>query len=160
MVVGLQTIYVKFVIRHTLLNMNMPSTQIKVFQIKENIQAIASFWASLYKVYAHIDIDNTNKSASVDVIDGYLNAGEELNLLAISNLTEQKIKHISIGIVQKTKKNTYFRVGPMDFNLNETTHVLVCVYRENQIIGYQYFDTQNNILGEPKFVSNKLIANK
>jgi hypothetical protein len=140
--------------------MNRPSTHSQGFQIKDKINHVLSLWAHLYKVYANIEIDKTNSSGYIDVIDGYLKSGEELQIQSIHYFTEHKTKIVSLEIVQNHKKNTYLRIGPIELKAAETKQVLVCIYKENQVIGYQLIDLFNTILGEPKFDPNKLISFK
>lgn len=140
--------------------MNRHSAHSQGFLIKDKINHVHSLWAHLYKVYANIEIDKTNGSGYIDIIDGYLKSEEELQVQSIHHFTEHKTKIISLEIVQNHKKNTYLRIGPIELNVAETKQVLVCIYRESLVVGYQLIDLFNTILGEPKFDPNKLISFK
>lgn len=131
--------------------MNMPTTQTSLFGLKEGLKTNSSFWSTLYKVYARVDIEKSGNQAVIEVIDGYLKEGEELRVDAIFALPQHHLKVLHVEIVSKIKKNTFLKTSTFDFVPNDVDQFLVCIIRNNQIIGYQYFDLENNLLGEPAF---------
>ncbi|MDP3929533.1 MAG: hypothetical protein Q8R57_10965 [Bacteroidota bacterium] len=136
--------------------MNMPSTHTTVFSVKENLKSVSGFWNSLYKVYARIEQNKIENSATIEIIDGYLNEGEELKIHSLYTLNNIKTKVLVVEIAQKTKKNTYLKTNSFDFTAQEASQVLVCIQKNEQFIGYQFIDIENNLLGEPKFSQNDL----
>lgn len=136
----------------------MPSTQANVFSARESTKSISNYWAALYKVYARIELNKQGNSANIEIIDGYLHDGEELNIQSLYNLKNLKTKVLVIEINKKLKKNTYLKTDAFDFLSQETNQLLVCIQKENKLIGYQFIDLENNLLGEPKFSAEELNA--
>ncbi|MCG9881388.1 MAG: hypothetical protein MH472_12380 [Bacteroidia bacterium] len=136
----------------------MPTTHTSLYGVKETTKSNLGFWDSLYKVYARVEIDKLKNQAIIEVIDGYLKEGEELRADAIFALPQHNLKVLHVEIVSKMKKNTYLKTSSFDFITKDINQFLVCIIKNKQIIGYQYIDLENNLLGEPKFHPNELMS--
>lgn len=115
-------------------------------------------WNQAYKVYANLDYDRDKKNCALEVIDGYLKSGEILKLNGTSRVTSRKIKVFHFEVASNHSINTYFRSNSFEFLAEELETFLVCIYRKKQLVGYQYFDHQNNLIGEPPFNMQELLS--
>jgi hypothetical protein len=134
--------------------MNAPIVKLSNVDRNESLNTTVNFWNKLYKVYARIEFIKLSSKVSVEVIDGYLKDGEALNIAAPYILKKVNTNIIILEVIKDSKKNTYFKTSPLNFNVQESNKWLICIKRDNKLIGYQYIDSDNNLLGEPSFEFN------
>ena len=134
----------------------MNATFLKLSDVErsKNLNATLNLWNDLYKVYARIELMKLGGKACVEVIDGYLKDGEVLNLTSSYILKKINTNILILEVIKKSKKNTYYKTGPLNFILQESNKWLICIKSDNKLIGYQYIDSDNNLLGEPNFELN------
>ena len=134
--------------------MNVPIVKLSNVDRNESLNTTVNFWNKLYKVYTRIEFIKLSSKVSVEVIDGYLKDGEALNIAAPYILKKVNTNIIILEVIKDSKKNTYFKTSPLNFNVQESNKWLICIKRDNKLIGYQYIDADNNLLGEPSFEFN------
>jgi hypothetical protein len=131
--------------------MNSPLSKFSNIDVSKNLNTTINFWSGLYKVYANIELIKLSGKVYVEVIDGYLKDGEMLIISNPNILKKVNTNILILEVINKSKKNTYFKSSPLNFNVQESNKWLVCIKRDNKLIGYQYLDSDNNLLGEPNF---------
>ncbi|MDZ4668142.1 MAG: hypothetical protein SGJ00_09670 [bacterium] len=135
-------------------------TTTKRLEIAKQDGTIVDSWNGAYKVYANLDFDRDRKNCALEVIDGYLKEGESLTFNGSSKISGKKVRIFHFEIAKTANINTYFRTNHLDFLIDEMEHILVCIYRKNQLVGYQFFDHLNNLKGEPSFPIQEVLAVK
>lgn len=134
--------------------MNAPFLKLSDVDVNKNLNPSINFWNSFYKVYARIELIKLGGKVCLEVIDGYLKEGEALNLSFPNILKKVNTNILILEVIKKSKKNTYFKSSPLNFNVQDSNNWLICIKRDNKLIGYQYIDSDNNLLGEPNFEFN------
>jgi len=134
--------------------MNAPYLKLSVVDRIKILNATINFWNDLYKVYARIELMKLGGKVCVEIIDGYLKDGEALQIVDPYILKKANTNILILEVIKNSKKNTYFKTNPLNFNVQESNKWLVCIKRDNKLIGYQYIDSDNNLLGEPNFEFN------
>ncbi|MBC7383099.1 MAG: hypothetical protein H7296_08920 [Bacteroidia bacterium] len=104
-------------------------------------------WNSLYKVYVNVELELNNSVFKIEVIDGYLNPGEYLELYH-QKMTRNQSQIVIFNIKKGPRTNTFISVEGIKM-VNNTDSILVFVKREKEICGYQWSDMKNICLGEP-----------
>ncbi len=108
-------------------------------------------FTNLYKIYAGVEKDRSGKILSVDVIDGYLKADERM-FLKSAKLIENNIWFAEIEIIPNQQMNTYLKIN---YDFPRMNSIFVKVSKHGQTVGYQWIDTEGNILSIPTNVSIK-----